>query len=37
MFEKGFIWNLSNFESECDKACDVGEYLTMEIVSAVKS
>ena len=24
---KGFIWNLSNCECECDKLCDVGEYL----------
>ena len=25
--EKGFIWNPSNCEYECDKSCDVGEYL----------
>ena len=25
--DKGFIWNPSNCESECDKSCDVGEYL----------
>ena len=25
---KGFIWNPSN--SECDKSCDVGEYLDYE-------
>ena len=25
--DKGFIWNLSNFNCECDKSCDVGEYL----------
>ena len=24
---KGFIWNTSNCECECDKSCDVGEYL----------
>ena len=24
---KGFIWNPINCESECDKTCDVGEYL----------
>ena len=24
---KGFIWNHSNCECECDKSCDVGEYL----------
>ena len=27
MCDKGFIWNPSNFECECDKSCDVGEYL----------
>ena len=25
--DKGFIWNLSNHDCECDKLCDVGEYL----------
>ena len=25
-----FIWNPSNFECECDKSCDVGEYLDYE-------
>ena len=25
--EKGFIWNPSNCEWECNKACDVGEYV----------
>ena len=24
---KGFIWNPSNCECECDKFCDIGEYL----------
>ena len=24
---KGFIWNPSNCNCECDKSCDVGEYL----------
>ena len=24
---KGFIWNPSNCECECDKSCDIGEYL----------
>ena len=24
---KRFIWNPSNCERECDKSCDVGEYL----------
>ena len=30
MSNKGFIWNLSNCECECDKACGVGEYLDYE-------
>ena len=25
--DKGFIWNSINCECECDKSCDVGEYL----------
>ena len=25
--DKGFIWNPSNYECECDKLCDIGEYL----------
>ena len=29
-YDKGFIWNLSNWENECDKSCDVGEYLDYE-------
>ena len=28
--DKGFIWNPSNFERKCDKACDMGEYLDYE-------
>ena len=24
---KGFIWNPSSCECECDKTCDIGEYL----------
>ena len=27
MCDKGFIWNPSNYECKCDKACHVGEYL----------
>ena len=27
---KEFIWNPSNGECECDKSCDVGEYLDYE-------
>ena len=30
MHDKGFPWNPSNCECECDKACDVGEYLDYE-------
>ena len=30
MCDKGFIWNLSNCECECDKSCDVAEYLDYE-------
>ena len=25
--DRGFIWNPNNCEFECDKLCDVGEYL----------
>ena len=25
--DKGVIWNPSNCECECDKYCDIGEYL----------
>ena len=25
--DRGFIWNPSNCECECDKSCDIGEYL----------
>ena len=28
--DKGFIWNPSNCECECNKSCDVGEYLDYE-------
>ena len=28
--DKGFIWNPSNCECECDKNCDIGEYLDCE-------
>ena len=26
MCDKGFTWNPSNCECECDKSCDIGEY-----------
>ena len=28
--DKRFIWNPSNCQCECDKSCDVGEYLDYE-------
>ena len=28
--DKGSIWNPSNCKRECDKSCDVGEYLDYE-------
>ena len=28
--DKGYAWNPSNCECECDKSCDVGEYLNYE-------
>ena len=30
MCDKGFIWNPSNCECECNKSCDVGEYSDYE-------
>ena len=30
MHDKGFIWNPSNCECECDKSCDISEYLDYE-------
>ena len=30
MCDKGLIWNSSNCECECDKSCNVGEYLDFE-------
>ena len=30
MCDKRFVWNPSNGECECDKACDVGKYLDYE-------
>ena len=28
--DKGFIWNPSNCECECDKTCDISKYLDYE-------
>ena len=25
--DEGFIWNLSNCECECDKSCNIDQYL----------
>ena len=30
MCDKGYAWNPSNCECECDKSCDFGEYLDYE-------
>ena len=30
VFDRGFIWNPSNRECECNKSFDVGEYLDYE-------
>ena len=30
LFDKRYPWNPSNCECECDKSCDVGEYLDYE-------
>ena len=34
--DKGFIWNTSNCECECDQTCDIGEYLGYEICDCRK-
>ena len=35
--DKGFIWSPSNCECECDKACNVGEYLDYENCQYIKN
>ena len=35
--DKGFAWNPSNCECECDKSCDVSEYLDYENYKCRKS
>ena len=30
VYDKGFMWNPSNCECECDKSCDIREYLDYE-------
>ena len=37
MCDKGFIWNPSNCECECDKSMDVGEYLAYKNCKCRKS
>ena len=32
----GYIWNQSNYKCECDKSCDVGEYLEYEKYKCTK-
>ena len=32
MCDKGFIWNPSNCECECDKSCDIGEIIKIVCV-----
>ena len=27
VYDKGYIWNPSNWACECDKLCDIGQYL----------
>ena len=34
--DNGFIWNPSNCECECEKSCDVAEYLDYENCNAEK-
>ena len=34
--DKGFVWNPSNCECECDKSCDVGECLDPENCKCIK-
>ena len=35
--DKGFIWYLSNYNCECDKSCDIGQYLDYKIVIVAKN
>ena len=34
--DKGFIWNPSNCECECDKSCDFGRYLDYKTWKCIK-
>ena len=33
IYDKEFIWNPGDFECDCDKSCDVREYLDLKTVS----
>ena len=37
IWDDGLIWKPSNFGCECDKSCDVGEYLDYEDVNVEKN
>ena len=37
IYDKGFYSNPSNCECECDKSCDVGEYLDYKNLSVEKA
>ena len=34
--DEGYAWNPSNYECECDKSCDIGEYLDYENCKCTK-
>ena len=36
MCDKEFIWNPSNCECDCDKSCDIGEYLNYKSCKCTK-
>ena len=35
--DKGFIWNPSMWDCECDKSCDLGEYSDYKILNIEKN
>ena len=37
MYDEEFIWNPSNCECECEKSCDIGEYLDYKNCMSRKS
>ena len=36
IYNKGFIWNPSSCDCECNKSCDIGEYLDYSICKCRK-